>query len=415
MHGSIVDGKFFGRIVTSQDSYNVENARNYFIIIPHRTRKQDFHSVIYKDQHVLDLERIKKLPDEEESVALFDNSNDTMNVLKKQNYTRYDNQPDHSEASSERETNTCSLFIRTDPFLWRHIRASIRVRNYVERSIIIDEQTKLEILSLIADHVDAVNRIFNDTKFEGKFEERKIRFEVKKIQIDDDAKCDPDYRGEANPFCEKYQNESDFLDLHSSRDHEEFCLAYVFTFRNFGKVKGGAYRAVPMNDLVGVCSEYHYFEERSLNTGFVTFEDLFGLRRFPPLLSQLVFAHEIGHSFGADHDPVECQPGVPEGNFLMFDSVQRTFSLNRGKFSSCSIREISQILEEIADYERRNCFESDLSPIRIFFRRAFHAIINFFTFGNLVILVCVSVLVYLVILFILKKMISAATNGFMLH
>lgn len=44
----------------------------------------------------------------------------------------------------------------------------------------IDEKTREEILSLIAHHVTAVNYIYRNTKFDGRFEHRNIRFEVYK-------------------------------------------------------------------------------------------------------------------------------------------------------------------------------------------------------------------------------------------
>ena len=34
----------------------------------------------------------------------------------------------------------------------------------------------------------------------------------------------------------------------------------------------------------------------------------------------LTFAHEIGHSFGAVHDPVECAGDEQDGTYLMFKS-----------------------------------------------------------------------------------------------
>lgn len=45
----------------------------------------------------------------------------------------------------------------------------------------IDEKTREEILSLIAHHVTAVNYIYRNTKFDGRFEHRNIRFEVSVI------------------------------------------------------------------------------------------------------------------------------------------------------------------------------------------------------------------------------------------
>ena len=56
---------------------------------------------------------------------------------------------------------SCSLYIQTDPLFWRHIR---------EQEGGDDAKTEEEILSLIAQHVKAVNRIYSDTPFDGEFD-----------------------------------------------------------------------------------------------------------------------------------------------------------------------------------------------------------------------------------------------------
>ena len=46
---------------------------------------------------------------------------------------------------------------------------------------------------------------------------------------------------------------------------------------------------------------------KSLNAGVVTVIN-YG-SRVVDLLTQISFLHEIGHSFGSNHDPNTCQPG----------------------------------------------------------------------------------------------------------
>ena len=117
---------------------------------------------------------------------------------------------------------TCSLFIQTDPLLWRHFYEAEK-RNA--------DNTRKEITSLIAQHVKAVNAIYMETKFDGKFPHRMTRFEVQRIKIDDYEACEPNYNGEENKFCLPNIDVSNFLNLHSQGNHEDFCLAYVFTYR----------------------------------------------------------------------------------------------------------------------------------------------------------------------------------------
>jgi disintegrin and metalloproteinase domain-containing protein 10 len=53
-------------------------------------------------------------------------------------------------------------------------------------------------------------------------------------QIDDDSACNTNhFSGELNQFCLENIDVSNFLNLHSLGNHEDFCLAYVFTYRDF--------------------------------------------------------------------------------------------------------------------------------------------------------------------------------------
>ena len=138
------------------------------------------------------------------------------------------------EANSEKSANrgkratksdsrtTCSLFIQTDPLMWKH---------YYENEKRNADSTRKEITSMIAQHVKAVNAIYMDTKFDGRFPHRMTRFEVQRIKIDDYEACEPNYVGEENKFCLPNIDVSNFLNLHSQGNHEDFCLAYVFTYR----------------------------------------------------------------------------------------------------------------------------------------------------------------------------------------
>lgn len=50
--GSIIDGIFEGKIISSNDAFYVENAKHYF---PNNSFiDYDFHSIIYNENHVND-------------------------------------------------------------------------------------------------------------------------------------------------------------------------------------------------------------------------------------------------------------------------------------------------------------------------------------------------------------------------
>lgn len=166
---------------------------------------------------------------------------------------------------------SCSLYIQTDPLFWRHIRDQ-------EGD---DAKTEEEILSLIAQHVKAVNRIYSDTPFDGKYKHNGYQFEVQRIKIHNDSKCGKALhknRGRSestasssdsstsalftssahlNPLCIPNVDVSNFLNLHSQDNHEEFCLAYIFTYRDFtGGTLGLAWVASASGASGGICETY---------------------------------------------------------------------------------------------------------------------------------------------------------------
>lgn len=426
--GSLLDGIFEGKIMSpSSGSYYVEKASRYF---PAESLTMDngstvnFHSIVYKEtdvespyeKHDTDhpagcgitdevkqwMESIQSSGIDEEPIpsnsensevdgssalifSEFHEKPPPLILLKKKRkkiepafhfskespYDKYSKELNTDSTSGflrskraigrmkEKEKNTCSLFIQTDPLIWRHI--SEQVENDAEK-------TREEILSLIAHHVTAVNYIYRDTKFDGRSEHRNIKFEVQRIKIDEYSACQKGYKGEPNPFCMENIDVSNFLNLHSLGYHEDFCLAYVFTYRDFtGGTLGLAWVASASGASGGICEKYKPYSEtigglyqstkRSLNTGIITFVNY--NTRVPPKVSQLTLAHEIGHNFGSPHDyPAHCRPGGLSGNFIMFASATSGDRPNNSKFSSCSIGNISSVLDAIEENKKRNCFKA---------------------------------------------------------
>ena len=91
----------------------------------------------------------------------------------------------------------------------------------------------------------------------------------------------------------------------SEIDHDDYCLALFFTYRDFtGGALGLAWVADP--DLAnpgGICSKRILLEEEeeeamNFNTGLVTFLN-YGAR-VPRKASVITVTHEFGHSFGSE-------------------------------------------------------------------------------------------------------------------
>ncbi|KAL0882214.1 hypothetical protein ABMA27_000756 [Loxostege sticticalis] len=406
--GSVTDGVFEGKIIAHDGAYYVEHARRYFP--PNGTRTR-IHSVIYRDGDVSDpyahrrhghvggcgitdevvqwMERIQNSGVDEEPPttpatppppsaphahhsppphpnSLRDDPPRHWDFHNK--YTRAANTGEHSRArrATLDNRNTCSLYIQTDPLIWRHVREGFPDHRDPSKKSEVDMKTREEILSLISHHVTAVNYIYRDTKFDGRMEHRNIKFEVQRIKIDDDSTCNSvHFATETNQFCLENIDVSNFLNLHSLGNHEDFCLAYVFTYRDFtGGTLGLAWVASASGASGGICEKYKTYTEtiggmyqstkRSLNTGIITFVNYNS--RVPPKVSQLTLAHEIGHNFGSPHDyPSECRPGGAAGNYIMFASATSGDRPNNSRFSSCSVGNISAVLDAVRDGRKRNC------------------------------------------------------------
>ena len=121
-----------------------------------------------------------------------------------------------------------------------------------------------------------------------------VSFMIKRIKVHtSDALKDPKYRFPGNYGVEK------FLEIFSEENYNDFCLAYMFTYRDF---EGGTLGLAWTGDLKnagGVCEKNGYYRgsKKSLNTGIITLLN-YG-KHVPPAVSHVTMAHEMGHNFGS--------------------------------------------------------------------------------------------------------------------
>ena len=99
-------------------------------------------------------------------------------------------------------------------------------------------------------HVQKVNSIYRVTDFDQDGRSDNISFLIKRIKVHtSDALKDADYRFPSNYGVER------FLELFSEEDYDAFCLAYMFTYRDF---EGGTLGLAWTGDLKnagGVCEK----------------------------------------------------------------------------------------------------------------------------------------------------------------
>ncbi|XP_068157635.1 uncharacterized protein Kul isoform X1 [Drosophila tropicalis] len=212
-------------------------------------------------------------------------------------------------------------------------------------------------IEAITRHVQRANSIYRNTDFNNDGKPDNITFMIKRIKVHNmNALKDPSYRFPGNYGVEK------FLELFSEEDYDAFCLAYMFTYRDFEMGTLGLAWTGDLKNAGGVCEKNGHYRGslKSLNTGIVTLLN-YG-KHVPPAVSHVTLAHEIGHNFGSPHDPEQCTPGGEDGNFIMFARATSGDKKNNNRFSSCSLKSIEPVLNAKAR-SMKGCFTEPQSSI----------------------------------------------------
>ncbi|BFF91353.1 uncharacterized protein DMAD_09657 [Drosophila madeirensis] len=212
-------------------------------------------------------------------------------------------------------------------------------------------------IEAITRHVQRANSIYRNTDFNNDGKPDNITFMIKRIKVHNmNAMKDPTYRFPGNYGVEK------FLELFSEEDYDAFCLAYMFTYRDFEMGTLGLAWTGDLKNAGGVCEKNGHYRGslKSLNTGIVTLLN-YG-KHVPPAVSHVTLAHEIGHNFGSPHDPEQCTPGGEDGNFIMFARATSGDKKNNNKFSTCSLKSIEPVLNAKAR-SMKGCFTEPQSSI----------------------------------------------------
>ncbi|CAC5391243.1 ADAM10 [Mytilus coruscus] len=382
--GYIVDGHFRGTVRIPQDTtYHIEPVKRFIV-----KELPKSHTIIYKEEHIdLDPHRLRR--EAENAVASCGNGNRQVhewmetvaNSAETENYRVRRSYSDDKEAFSyhnkysevlnrEKRTplgdkNACFLFMQADPKLFN------KVNSAYNNEVLAKE----DIVGTFASHVDAINTIYSNTvfkTFDNSIKYSGVRFKIQrtKIMTDTTEECGT---SKAKTLCSDNIDVSNFLNENSLINHSAFCLAYIFTYRDFTQgTLGLAWVGSSGQASGGICEKYKSFPEggkqvmKSLNTGIVTLVN-YG-DDVAPRVSQLTFAHEVGHNFGSPHDSgQQCAPygtsasDASQGNYIMYASATKGNQPHNDEFSPCSKDNMTRVMDAVFNgrYGKVNCFQND--------------------------------------------------------
>uniref|UniRef100_A0AAV2L2C6 ADAM10 endopeptidase n=1 Tax=Knipowitschia caucasica TaxID=637954 RepID=A0AAV2L2C6_KNICA len=317
-HGSVIQGQFEGTIHTSKGTYYVEPMERY-------QNTTDHHSVMY---HEDDLE----LPSKRSKYGGFcaaENLSDLGPTASEEAAMS------RSRRTVDDSKTSCLLHFHADYLYFKRFKS-------VEA-----------VVAQIASYIRAVNDIYDKVDFDGI---KLVNFKVKSLQVmtEEDLK---------DPLQRIYIGPEKLLSVYSEYNWGNYCLSYLLTNRDYSGVLGLAWEGKTGN-WGGICSDYMKLRNgkySTLNTGLVTIQN-YG--QFQPLRQvQLTLAHELGHSLGAPHDEGSNCGNLGssggKGRFLMFPHASDEVRENNDKFSPCSIKKISKIL----NLKKDDCFMVSDQPI----------------------------------------------------
>ncbi|XP_047466929.1 disintegrin and metalloproteinase domain-containing protein 17a isoform X2 [Mugil cephalus] len=357
-----IDGdEFSAHILTEGAEYNVEPLWRFTDSSP------DGRLLVYRSEDIRNLSRIAS---PKVCGYVHAESNDLLPRSRDWDWERQeevDQEKEHHHREKrqvhDHRRNTCPLLLVADYRFFKHMGRG-------QESV---------TLNYLIELIDRVDDIYRNTTWDDEFKGYGVQ--IHQIIINKEPTKPPagrtetswvHYNMENSPVKEKEvwdvkklleQFSSDIADNASA-----VCLAHLFTYQDFDEgTLGLAYVAPPrQNALGGLCPKPYYPSHSSkkpsyLNTGLTSTKN-YG-KTILTKEADLVTTHELGHNFGAEHDPDNipyCAPSDDHGGkFVMYPIAVSGDHVNNKRFSNCSKISVGKTLR----FKAPLCFKERNSKV----------------------------------------------------
>ena len=261
VHGRYDNGIFDGivHIPLENESYFIEPSRKYF-------QYAKFDAVIFKLSDI----NAQKMHNATRCAA----SKTILEKMKKIQESAPIDDVRRQKREDPAKQNTCYVHLAADhEFFFK-----------------VADGSEADAISEMAIHLNDADHIYRNTNFL----ERRVGLAIARITV---------YTSENEPrkgYGDTIKDASKFLDLWSQENQDAYCLAMLFTYRDFvDGVLGLAWVASTGSTAGGICQKQVSLSsgKRSLNTAIVT---LYNFGSYVPRgVSTVTVAHEFGHNFGS--------------------------------------------------------------------------------------------------------------------